>query len=185
RPPGREGKDLTGATMRNASVTKGVMVGCAMLLSMSGVSAQDWPQWRGSHRDAKAMGFNVPASWPKELTEKWKVTVGTGDATPALVGDRLYVFSREGGDEVLRCLDASSGKEIWQDKYPTQPATGAAGSHPGPRSSPTVADGKVVTFGVRGVLSCFDAATGKKIWDKEDKGQQWPRFFTSSSPIIV
>ena len=79
--------------MRNASMTKGVLMGCAMLLSTSGVGAQDWPQWRGSHRDAKATGFNVPTNWPKDLTQKWKVTVGTGDATPALVGDRFLIRS--------------------------------------------------------------------------------------------
>jgi outer membrane protein assembly factor BamB len=171
--------------MRNANLTKGVMVGCAMLLSTSGVGAQDWPQWRGSHRDAKAMGFKVPANWPKDLTQKWKVTVGTGDATPALVADKLYVFSREGGDEVIRCLDAGSGNEIWQDKYPAKPASGPAGSHPGPRSSPAVADGKVVTFGVQGMLACYDAATGKKLWSKDQFSGAVPRFFTSSSPIIV
>src|SRR4051794_41138450 len=35
--------------------------------------AQDWPQWRGPNRDAKATGFHAPASWPKTLTKKWQV----------------------------------------------------------------------------------------------------------------
>ena len=47
-----------------------------------------------------------------------------------------------------------------------------------------MADGKVVTLGVRGVLSCFDAATGKKLWRKDDFNN-WPMFFTSSSPLVV
>jgi outer membrane protein assembly factor BamB len=47
-----------------------------------------------------------------------------------------------------------------------------------------VADGKVVTLGVRGILSCLDAATGSKVWRKED-AKSLPRFFPSSSPIIV
>ena len=47
--------------------------------------AQDWPQWRGPNRDAKASGFNAPKTWPKELTQKWKTSVGSGDATPAPV----------------------------------------------------------------------------------------------------
>lgn len=153
--------------------------GCASI-----VSAGDWPQWRGANRDAKVTGFEAPATWPRSLTEKWKVKIGDGVATPSLVGDRLYVFSREGNDEVIRCLDAKTGKEIWSDKYESGPATGAASGFPGPRCSPTVADGKVVTLGVRGVLSCYDAASGKKLWRKDDtKG--WPSFYTSSSPVIV
>jgi outer membrane protein assembly factor BamB len=126
-----------------------------------GTSAQDWPQWRGVGRDARVAGFKAPASWPEELSRQWKVTVGDGTATPALVGDKLYVFSREDGSEVLRCLDAATGKERWRDKYESGAATGAAKDFAGPRSSPAVADGKVVTLGVRGVLSCYDAATGR------------------------
>src|SRR5437870_10381559 len=174
----------TGATMNNANRMAGVVVGCMTLLSANGVCAQDWPQWRGPNRDAKAEGFKAPQTWPKELTQKWKVTVGAGDATPALVGDRLYVFTRQGGDEVIRCLDAATGKEIWQDKYPAPSVSGPASSHPGPRSSPAVADGKVVTLGVSGILSCYDAATGKKLWRKEEI-QGNPRFYAASSPIIV
>jgi outer membrane protein assembly factor BamB len=148
--------------------------------------ADDWPQWRGPNRDAKATGFTAPKTWPKELTKKWKVTVGKSDATPALVGDKLYVFAFDGTNEVLRCLDATTGKETWQEKYETKGATApAAGPHEGPRSSPAVADGKVVTLGVRGVLSCFDAASGKNLWRKDEFKGYWPQFYTSSSPIIV
>ena len=146
--------------------------------------AQDWPQWRGSNRDARATEFKAPKTWPKELTQKWKVTVGDGVATPALVGDKLYVFSREEGNEITRCLDAATGKELWQEKYDALGASGPASGFSGPRSSPTVANGKVVTLGVRGMLSCLDAATGKKLWRK-DEFKAWPRFHPSSSPIIV
>jgi outer membrane protein assembly factor BamB len=119
------------------------------------------------------------------LTPKWKVAVGEGVATPALVADKLYVFARQEGGEVARCLEAATGKELWKEKYDSLGATGPASGFSGPRSSPTVADGKVVTLGIRGVLCCRDAASGKLLWRKEDFQGAWPRFFVSSSPLVA
>lgn len=160
-----------------------VLIGLASTVATA-ARAQDWPQWRGPNRDGKAAGFNAPKTWPKELTPKWKVAVGEGVATPALVGDKLYVFSRQEGSEVLRCLDVATGQELWQDKYESLGATGPAQGFSGPRSSPTVAEGKIVTIGVRGMISCLDANTGKKLWRKDDF-QANPNFFAASSPIVL
>ena len=167
--------------MKNGMTT--LAAGMISLIALS-APAQDWPQWRGANRDAKAADFKAPKTWPKELTKKWKVTVGEGVATPALVGDKLYVFSRQEGNEILRCLNTGDGNEIWQDKYESLGATGPAGGFSGPRSSPTVADGKAVTIGVRGMLSCLDAAKGTKLWRK-DEFKAWPNFHPSSSPLIL
>lgn len=161
------------------------LAGALMLLAARPASAQDWPQWRGPNRDGHSAGFTAPATWPKELAAKWKETVGEGVATPALVGDRLFVFSRQEGAEVTRCLDAATGKELWSEKYDSLGAEGPASGFSGPRASPTVADGKVVTLGVRGVLSCFDAASGKLLWRKDEFKGAWPRFFASSSPLVA
>ncbi|MFO0852241.1 MAG: PQQ-binding-like beta-propeller repeat protein [Gemmataceae bacterium] len=158
----------------------GLATGCGLV-----ARAGDWPQWRGPNRDAHVSGFTAPATWPKELVKKWSVPVGDGVGTPALVGDKLFVFTRQGGDEVTRCMAAATGQEVWQDKYPAAPATGPAGSFPGPRASPVVAQGKVITYGVQGALSCLDAATGKALWRKAEPMLSPPMFFTSSSPIVV
>ena len=171
--------------MTGANRSIGVMVGCVVLIGATRAGAQDWPQWRGPNRDGKVAGFTAPQTWPEALTQKWRTTVGSGDATPALVGDKLYVFARQGDDEVTLCLDAGDGKELWRDKYAAQAVTGAAARHPGPRSSPAVAEGKVVTLGVGGVLSCLDAATGEVVWRKDPFPKVVPQFFTATSPIIV
>jgi outer membrane protein assembly factor BamB len=163
--------------------TTAVVGAIAILLGASFCRAQDWPQWRGPGRDNKVIGFAEPAMWPKELTKKWSMKVGIGDAPPVLVGDKVYVFTRDGDDEVVKCLDAASGQEKWKNKYPADKVSGPAAGHAGPRSSPAVADGKICTFGVGGVLSCFDAESGKRLWRKETKSH--PRFFASASPIIV
>lgn len=171
--------------MKDANRKMVALAVCVVVMIASCAVGQDWPQWRGPNRDGKVSGFTAPEKWPKELTEKWKTTVGLGDATPALVGDRLYVFTRQGAEEVTLCLNAGNGKEVWRDKYAAQAVTGAASRHPGPRSSPTVANGKVVTLGVGGVVSCLNAADGKVVWRKDPFPKVVPRFFTSMSPIIV
>jgi outer membrane protein assembly factor BamB len=163
----------------------GIVVCCLALIGARVAYGQDWPQWRGPNRDAIATGFKAPQTWPKTLTQKWKVTVGNGVATPALVGDKLYVFARREGDEVTCCLDANTGKELWSDKYAAKAPSGPAARFPGPRSSPTVADGKVVTLGVQQTLTCFDAASGKVLWRKTESSEKPPRFFASCSPIVV
>lgn len=163
-----------------------VFVGMGVMLFIGQAVADDWPQWRGPNRDGKVAGFAAPQAWPKALTQKWRVIVGAGDASPALVGDKLYVFTRQGDEEVTLCLNAADGKEVWRDKYAAQPVAGpAAKVHGGPRSSPAVAEGKVVTIGVGGVLSCLDAASGKLLWRKDPFPKIVPQFYTAMSPIIV
>src|SRR5438445_3401642 len=142
--------------MKNVHRKTGVIAGWMILLSANCVCAQDWPQWRGPNRDNKVAGFTEPKTWPKALTQKWKTKVGQGDAGPVLVGDKLFVFTREGGDEVIRCVDADKGTEVWKDKYATTAVTGPGGrDRAGARGTPAVADGTVCTLGAAGVLSCL------------------------------
>jgi outer membrane protein assembly factor BamB len=170
--------------MKNA--TRFVFLGSSLILFAMAFNApaQDWPQWRGLNRDAKVSGFTPPQTWPPQLNQKWKVMVGKGDATPALVAGKLFVFSRQDDYEVIQCLDAATGAGVWTNKYEALAPTGAAGRHPGPRSSPTVANGKVVTLGVDGMLSCLEADSGKLVWRKNDV-QGWPSFYTAMSPIVL
>ncbi len=170
--------------MNSAKGLTGVMV-VALILVAACAFAQEWPQWRGPDRSGKVTGFTAPEKWPDKLAEKWKVPVGTGDSTPALVGERLYVFSRQEGEEVILCLDAASGDELWRYKYEAAGPTGPASRHPGPRSSPAVGEGKVVTLGVGGILMCLDAESGGEVWRKDEFPNVVPRYFTSMSPIIV
>jgi hypothetical protein len=53
--------------------------------------------------------FRQPKLWPENLTRRWRVGVGRGYATPIVVGNIVYCFSRRGEDEVLDALDADSG----------------------------------------------------------------------------
>jgi outer membrane protein assembly factor BamB len=92
----------------------------------------DWPQWRGPNRDAKVADFKAPAAWPKELAQKWKVTIGVGDSSPILAAGKIYATGRINPDEITICLDADTGKEIWRDKFTASPPPPRARHGPPP-----------------------------------------------------
>ena len=176
--------------MKNRNRIIRVLLCSLMGMSFTLTFAQDWPQWRGLNRDGKVSGFEAPDVWPEKLTRIWSMPVGLGDASPALVGDRLYLFVQQEAEEVTLCLDANTGKVIWEDRHSPRLEPGLYSDpfrfqHPGPRSSPTVADGKVVSLGVGGTLSCLDAETGKVVWRNEEHTRDVPTFFTAMSPIVV
>ena len=149
------------------------------------VNAQDWPQWRGPGRDGAVAQFTEPASWPAALTKRWQVEVGSGYSTPVVVGSRVYAFSREREDEVLRALDIETGKQLWRAAYPAaftlNPA--ARGHGPGPKSTPTFAGGRLFTLGMTGVVVAFDAAEGRVLWQFPAPPEQ-PMYHTAMSPVV-
>ena len=128
----------------------------------------DWPQWRGPNRDGTAAAFAVPQTWPETLVQRWKADVGLGYATPLVVGDRIYVFSRRGENETMSALDAQTGKELWQTGYAAEfTMNNAAARHnKGPKSTPVFTNGTLLSIGMTGVVTAFDAATGKQLWQK-------------------
>lgn len=156
-----------------------------ILCSVCAIYGAEWSQWRGENRDGKISGFVAPPTWPTELTQKWRVTVGKGDASPVFFADKLYLYTRQNDQETVLCLNATDGTQVWQTATnPAPNVSGPAGSHPGPRSTPTIAEGKVLTLGAGGVLTCLDATSGKIVWSKNEYTSV-PRFFTSLSPIVI
>ena len=128
----------------------------------------DWTQWRGPNRDGSAPAPSDPKAWPEKLTQKWKVEVGSGYATPLVVGNRIYQFSRQGEREVMTALDADTGKVLWQTGHDA-PFTmhSATTTHgPGPKSTPAFANGRLFSIGMTGIVTAYDANSGKQLWQK-------------------
>jgi len=146
------------------------------------VPAEDWPQWRGPHRDGVAIGFPEPKAWPEKLTLKWRVAVGEGHSSPVVADGRIYVHARQGDREALTALRPENGQTIWQESYdaPYQMNPAATSHGKGVKSTPAVQDGRIFTFGIGGILSCFDAKTGKPQWRKEFGS---PDFGVATSPL--
>jgi outer membrane protein assembly factor BamB len=161
-----------------AAVIAGAFIAAAQSLP------QDYPQWRGQNRDGSASAFAEPKVWPEKLIRRWKVVVGEGYATPLVIGNTVYSFTRQNGDEVMTALNAETGKTIWQTNYPAPYVIGdptkAHGS--GPKATPLFYDGKLFTLGISGVVSAFDAGNGKLLWQKPAPPEQ-PYFGTASSPV--
>ena len=159
----------------------------AIVLFATPLYAQDWPQWRGPNRDGAVTGRF--SEWPKALKEQWKVTVGVGHASPVVVGNKIYIFARQGEEETLLCLEATTGKEIWKSSQPIsyKMHEAATGHGKGPKSTPVVSNGSVFTLGISGVLSAHDARTGKLKW-RHEFSKQYPNtsplFGTAMSPIV-
>ena len=151
--------------------------------------AQDWPQWRGPNRDGLVSSFTAPKAWPDKLKSVWKVPVGIGHSSPVVVGKRVYLHSRQDENEVASCFDLDTGKQLWRDSYPAPYTMNpAAVSHgKGPKSTPVVYNGKLFTLGISGILSSYDATTGKLRWRREfskTSKSTSPLYGTAMSPIV-
>jgi outer membrane protein assembly factor BamB len=129
--------------------------------------------------------FRDPSPWPDRLRQQWRIDVGLGYATPLVVGQRLYVFTRQGDEEVMTALDATSGKTIWRTAYAAPFAMNSSTSRhgAGPKSTPTFADGRLFSLGMTNIVTAFDAATGKQLWQKPATKAQ-PAFHTAMSPLV-
>jgi outer membrane protein assembly factor BamB len=149
-------------------------------------SSSDWTQWRGPNRDGVAPAPSDPQAWPTQLNQKWKVEVGLGYATPLVVGNRIYQFARKGEREVMMGIDADSGKVLWETgheaKFTMMSATVQHG--PGPKATPVFFNGRLYSIGMTGIVTAYDAASGKQLWQKPGSALM-PMFTTHSfSPII-
>jgi len=148
--------------------------------------SNDWPQWRGPNRDGSAAAPTDAKAWPEQLTQKWKVDVGLGYATPLVIGNRIYQWARQGEREVMTAIDADTGKVIWQTGHaaPFTMHSAAATHGPGPKSTPVFSNGRLYAIGMTGIVTAYDAASGKQLWQKPGSTTV-PMYTTHSfSPIV-
>jgi outer membrane protein assembly factor BamB len=142
-----------------------------LIVLAAGALAEDWPQFLGPARNGVYSGNDIAAKWPAAGPPVvWKKDVGAGFASPVVAEGRLILFHRLGDKEVVEALDAITGAAIWRFDYPTQ-YRDDFGFDEGPRATPTIAGGRVYTFGAESMLHCLDFATGKKVWSVDTRRQ--------------
>lgn len=154
-------------------------------ISATSAGSEDWPQWRGPNRDAVSLETSIVTSWPSNgPDELWRIPIGDGFSGISVADGRLYTLYGHAEGETALCVDAATGKEIWRHDHP-----GRFEEHrgDGPRSTPTIAAGKVYILGATGVLLCLDAQTGHVIWKRHlaaEYGGTVGDFGFSCSPLI-
>jgi len=162
----------------------------ALIITMAtepAVRAADWPNYRGPDHNgvSKEAGWRTawPAQGPKTL---WKASLGPGFASMAVCGGRVYAMGNVQDRDVVYCLDAVTGKEVWRQSYPCP--LFAKMHEGGPCATPTVQGGQVYVFSKNGDVLCMDANTGQVVWHKnlvKDLGLENLTWYFSGSPLIV
>jgi len=134
------------------------------------VTGADWPQFLGPARDGSTVDtVRVPfaAQGPARL---WNHKIGQGFAGPVIADGKVVLFHRLGDEEVVEAFDRETGKPRWRHSYPTA-YSDDFGFDEGPRATPCVRGGRVVTFGAEGRLTCVSLIDGKQLWQVDTKAQ--------------
>ncbi len=171
-----------------------LMVACLFLiptLSLAGEPYPDWTQWRGPSRDGHTGG----KPWPSRLTTEnfqllWREKLASGYPGPIITKDRVFVAeTKDKKFEIVRALDRKTGKQVWESSWEGALSVIFIAWPNGDwiRSTPAFDGKNLYVGGMRDVLVCLDAETGKEKWRydfvKESK-TPLPPFGFVSSPLV-
>ena len=162
------------------------IVGVATFTLHAQRPSPDYVQWRGAQRDGSASAFVEPKQWPDALTRRWKVDVGEGYGSALIVGDVVYVFTRLDEQEGITALDSSTGRQRWRTSYPAPytPSKPAEKHGASPKATPLFHDGRIFTLGISGIVSAFDAKSGKQLWQSAAP-KEAPFYGAAVSPLAL
>lgn len=157
-----------------------------MVLFMSNLCAQDWPQYLGPDRNSESPQENLLRSWPESGPEiRWTMKVGLGNGGPIAKDGRVYFLDRDDqvGD-MIRCFDLSSGEELWSYSYDAPGTVRFSGT----RSVPAIDGDYLYSCGHNGDLYCIDINTHKPVWNKNIwtgfGGEEIPVWAIAQCPLI-
>ena len=149
--------------------------------------AGDWPGFRGPDRDGVVRGLSIALNWAQSPpTALWRQSVGPAWSSMAVVDGCVFTQEQHGQLETVVCRDALTGAQVWTHDEPARFEESMSG--PGPRATPTFADGRIYVQGALGKLDCLDAATGRLIWSHDlrtDAGAAVPMWGFSGSPLVT
>ena len=150
------------------------------------LSATDYPQFLGHHRNGVVTGIQLNRDWdtyPPKLI--WRQPIGAGWSGFAVVGDSAITQEQDGDSEKIVCYDLYTGEVKWNHKDQARYSSPPAGL--GPRATPTISGNRVYTVGATGILNCLDFETGEQLWTThtfEENKAEPPPWGISTSPLV-
>ncbi len=126
----------------------------------------EWPQWGGPTRDFKSVSKKLANRWPADGPRKlWVRPLGEGHSSIVSDSGRLYTMYRKGAREYVICLEARSGRTLWEHSYAAPLYAKMDMSYgSGPHSTPVGSGGFIFLVGTTGKLLCLNKTTGKEVW---------------------
>ncbi len=160
---------------------------CTILLS--GVCADDWPQWQGPDRNAISKETGLLKEWPKDGPPlAWRIKgLGGGYSAPSVAAGRIFGMSNRGEDEVVWALSETDGKEQWVARLGPAYGQRAPQGKEGPGCTPTVDGDRLYVEGLAGNVACLQSKDGKVIWQRsltEEFGGSVPMWSYRESPLV-
>lgn len=146
-----------------------------------------WPRFRGPNGTGIADATTVPARWT-EADYNWRVKLpGMGHSSPVVWGKRLFVTCCDPKTalRMLLCLDAATGKTLWQREFPTKPFRQHGDNAYASASPAADADGVIVSLSTPDevALAALDNQ-GRDVW-RRALGPWVGNHGTAVSPIIA
>ncbi len=130
------------------------------------VTENDFPQFLGPTRTAGIDRLALARDWGKQPPELiWKHSIGAGHSGFAVVNGFAVTMEQRGDDELVTCYDALTGELKWSHSIQARHSSPLGGI--GPRSTPTIHEGKVYALGATGVLRCLDGTDGTPVWSRD------------------
>ncbi|MCC9603689.1 PQQ-like beta-propeller repeat protein [Stieleria sp. JC731] len=128
--------------------------------------AFDSPQFLGPARNGvyPRRVFDIPSD-PKDVKISWSHGIGQGWSAFAVEGEYAVTLEQRGDKECLSCYDLGDGKLIWIVEHEGYHHNTLGGT--GPRSTPTIVDGKVYATTATGWLCCVGLADGSIDWSTD------------------